>query len=171
MAENQGPKIEGLDEVKDRLRSLTPELQAKALRNAIRRGATTVSKAAKRKAPKDTGAMAKNIRVQFASRTFRKTGDLMFRVGVRGGAQQPGSKVRYAKSRKGKRESRATGGSTWYWRLVEFGTSRSRAKPFMRPALRENVGTIISQVASDLDKGITAALKAERRRQAKAGGR
>lgn len=166
MADN-GVKIEGLDEVIQKLKSLGPDLQRKALRTGVRKGANLVKKAAVQKAPKDTGSMAKNIAVQFASRTSKEVKGVAFRVGVRGGAQASGAKVKYARSRKGKRASRAAGSSTWYWRLVEFGTEKMKARPFMRPALSRNTDQIISTVAEDIDKGITTEMKRKARADAK----
>lgn len=160
-------QIEGLEPVLARLKSLGPDIQRRSLRTGMRKGAALVRKAAQDAAPKRSGDMAKNIRIQFASRTAKQVGGVAFRVGVRGGAQQPGSANRYARSRKGRASTTAAGGSTWYWRLVEFGTAKMEAQPFMRPALRNNVTRIIDTVAKDVNDGIDQEMK----RQARALGR
>lgn len=146
--------LQGLDQVVQKLESMTPELKKKALRNAVGKGASIIRKSATAKAPKDTGAMAKNIRVQFASRTTRKTGDITFRVGVRGGAQQAGSRTRYATTKKGRKTALAVGSSTWYWRLVEFGTQKMRARPFMRNAMADSSEAVFRNVGNDIEKAI-----------------
>lgn len=147
-------KIDGVEPVIQKLQSLTPDLKRKALRNAVGRGASIIRKSATSRAPEDTGAMSKNIRVQFASRTTRRTGDMTFRVGVRGGAQKPGSKTRFARTKKAKRSAIAEGSSTWYWRLVEFGTQKMRARPFMRLAMASSAESVFRSIGSDLDKAI-----------------
>ena len=154
MAENMQVKIDGLDQVMKRLETMGPELRKKGLRTAMRAAANTVKKSAQAKAPVDTGAMRKNITIQAASRTAKRVGGVAFRVGVKGGALAPGSKVRYGRSRKGKKGGQAEGGSTWYFRLVELGTSKMPARPFLQPALRDNVSKIIGQVASDINTAL-----------------
>jgi len=161
MASDIDVRLIGLEPVLRKLENLGPALRKKSLRSAMSKAASTVRKAATAKAPRDTGAMSKNIRVQYASRTSKKVGGVAFRVGVRGGAQQQGAQVRYARSKKGRKSTSAVGSSTWYWRLVEFGTQKMAARPFMRPALSNNVNKITSQITSDLDAAITKFSKTE----------
>ena len=59
------------------------------------------------------------------------------RVGVRGGA----------KPVKGNTD-------TGHWRLLEFGTEKMAAQPFMRQAQSENIDKTIVTVATNLDKSI-----------------
>lgn len=160
-------KIEGLEEVLARLNSLSPNLRKGALRTGMRKGANTVRKAARDKAPVKSEAMKKNIAVQFASRTSRKIDGLAFRVGVRGGAKEPTKASRYSRSRRSAGSTAPDRRSTWYWRLVEFGTQKMPARPFMRPALSQNVEKVISQVAKDLDDGIDNELRKAARRAAR----
>jgi HK97 gp10 family phage protein len=48
----------------------------------------------------------------------------------------------------------------------EFGTSKMGAKPFLRPALQENINTVLAELKSALAVGITDyAKKLERRRK------
>lgn len=148
-------EIKGLAEVMKKLEGLGPDLRKKALRHGVGRAASIVRKAATQAAPKDTGDMRKNIRVQFASKTSKRIGGIAFRIGVRGGAQSPGAEVKFATTRKGKKSATATGSATWYWRLVEFGTQKMPARPFMRPALANNVSRVIDSIAQNVDKGIT----------------
>lgn len=158
-------KIKGLDAVLRKMRSLAPELQKKGLRTAVRKGANIVKKAAVENAsriddPKTAENIGKNIAVQFASRTSKRIGGIAFRVGVRGGSQQ------YATTKESVRKGRAgksyktggskanPGGDTWYWRLVEFGTSRTKAQPFLRPALENNVEKVTQTIVETLDQEI-----------------
>ncbi|MNE79587.1 hypothetical protein D3C80_1760880 [compost metagenome] len=47
----------------------------------------------------------------------------------------------------------------WYWRLLEFGTERIRATPFMRPALTESIAEVTNTFVSEYDKSIDRAIK------------
>ena len=66
-------------------------------------------------------------------------------VGVRGGAKQYNdSKENVRKRLAGKSyktlgDKNNPGGDTWYFRFIEYGTSRQPATPFMRPALEQNI--------------------------------
>jgi HK97 gp10 family phage protein len=156
-------QIQGLDEVLAKMRALGPGLSAKGSRTAMRKAANVVRDAAKANAakldrPETPNRIADNIAVQFAARTQKTTGDVMMRVGVRGGAKQ------YANTRENRGSGRvgktyATGGSTFYWRFLEFGTSKMPARPFMRPALQENVGRATEVAVAELNKAIDRQIK------------
>lgn len=69
------------------------------------------------------------------ARREKQAGGVIMRVGIRGGARNMQKYGEFKGKGKGN-----PGGDTWYWRLVEFGTSRTAAKPFMRPAMNNNAG-------------------------------
>lgn len=147
--------IQGLDGVLKKMRAIGPALAKKGARTALRKGANIVRDDAKRRVP--VGEPAVHIRdeieVRFSSRTFKRTGDVMFRVGVKGGAKK------YVDEKKNRRLGRVGkdyegGGSVYYWRFVEFGTVKMAARPFMRPALAENVDKVTSVVVTELNKAI-----------------
>lgn len=149
-------RIEGLDALHTRIKNISANMRAKGARSAVRKGANVIRDAAKQLAgqvdrPETPLKIADNIAVQFAARTFRRTGDIQFRVGVRGGAKQ------YANTKENRRARRvgqtyATGGSTWYWRFVEFGTARSRARPFLRPAMENNMDRSFAAIVAEFNK-------------------
>jgi HK97 gp10 family phage protein len=151
-------QIQGLDEVLKKMRAMGPGLAAKGARTAMRKAANVVRDAAKANAaaldrPETPLRIADNIAVQFSAKTLKTTGDVMMRVGVRGGAKQ------YSNTRENRGKGRvgqkyATGGSTFYWRFLEFGTSKMRARPFMRPALQENVGRATEVAVGELNKAL-----------------
>lgn len=151
-------QIQGLDEVLRKMRALGPGLAAKGARTAMRKAANVVRDAAKAGAakldrPETPNRIADNIAVQFSAKTLKTTGDVMMRVGVRGGAKQySNTRENRGKGRVGKEY--ATGGSTFYWRFLEFGTSKMPARPFMRPALQENVGKATDVAVVELNKAI-----------------
>jgi HK97 gp10 family phage protein len=86
-------QIQGLDEVLKKMRAMGPGLAAKGARTAMRKAANVVRDAAKANAaaldrPETPNRIADNIAVQFSAKTLKTTGDVMMRVGVRGGAKQ-----------------------------------------------------------------------------------
>lgn len=150
--------IQGLDEVLKKMRAMGPALSGKGAKTAMRKAANVVRDAAKANAaqlddPNTPNRIADNVAIQFASRTFKRTGDVMFRVGVRGGARQyANTRENRGKQRVGKAYS--TGGSTFYWRFLEFGTSKMGARPFMRPALEQNVDKATNVAVVELNKSL-----------------
>lgn len=152
--------IQGLDGVLEKMRALGPALAKKGARTAMRKGANIVRDDAKKRVP--VGDPTKHIRdeieVRFSSRTFKRTGDVMFRVGVKGGAKK------YVDDKKNRRLGRVGkdyegGGNVYYWRFVEFGTSKMAARPFMRPALSENVDKVTNVAVVELNKALDRAAK------------
>jgi len=149
-------QLHGLDKALATMRGLSPQLRKKAARAALRKSALVVRNAARANAsrlddPATANNIAKNVDMAFAGRFFKQTGDLKFRVGVRGGARV------YGKTRDNVRSGRAgqkyaTGGSTFYWRFLEFGTQKMAARPFMRPALEANVAKATDVFINELNK-------------------
>lgn len=175
MADSIKFSLLGVNEIVGRFKEVKDDVKFKGGRFALRKSANVIKKAAiagalKIDDPYTAEKIAKNIAIRWGSRRFKTTGDLSFRVGVLGGARNPGA----GKRRRGQHtleelgelpgEGKGNpGGSTWYWRLVEFGTSKTRAKPFMRPALQNNIGAatneFLSQYRKALDRAIARARK------------
>jgi HK97 gp10 family phage protein len=51
------------------------------------------------------------------------------------------------------------GGDTFYFRFLEFGTSKMAARPFIRPALSQNAQRATDVVVESLNKEIDKAIK------------
>lgn len=153
-------KIEGLDEVIAKTKSLSHDIQYKGGRFALRKAANLVADAAKKNAdrvddPGTAESIKENIAVRFSTRMFRSTGNVGFRVGVLGGARAPATAVGELKGA----GSRNPGGDTFYWRFIEFGTESISARPFMRPALSQNVDNAIAEFVKQYGPAIDRALK------------
>lgn len=58
--------------------------------------------------------------------------------------------IKYGKSPNGKQNE----GVAWYWKLLEFGTSRIQAKPFMRPAFEQNLRPIADAIEKSMAKSL-----------------
>lgn len=148
--------IKGLEPALNRLRRLPDDLQKKALRSAMRKGANIVKAAAVAQAksfddPSTPKQVWKEITVRNNSKLGKRNGGLALQIGVKGGAKE--YKDTSKNRRKGRvGESYEGPGKVFYWRFLEFGTSKMRARPFMRPALASNVDKVISTIAAALSK-------------------
>lgn len=154
MADTVEFSMTGMDEVIEKLKQMSPMVQKKGGRRALARAASIVRAAARQNAmgidDRTTRELiAKNIAMQWMSGLNRRTGDLGYRIGVRGGARDMTAYGEF-----GGEGRNNPGGDTWYWRFVEFGTSEARAKPFMRPALENNVQEATNAFAAELEKQI-----------------
>ena len=150
-------RIEGLDEVVRKLNALPEKFAKRGMRRALRKGANIVRNAARNNAkriddPQTREQIWKNITVAGGgSKREREAGGPIMRIGIRGGAR---NMQKYGEF-KGK-GSGNPGGDTFYWRFLEFGTSEMQARPFMRPALANNVAAATNAVVEaakvELDK-------------------
>ena len=174
-------KIDGIDALAAKFSAVSYDIQRKGGRAALRKAAKVVEDAARAGAlriddQQTAEQIARNVTLRWNGRLFKRTGDLGFRVGVLGGARAPQSaKSDRRRARSGTRSLAELGeipgrgkgnpgGDTWYWRLVEFGTSKVGAKPFLRPALEQNVAAVTSTFVREYTKAIDRAVK----RQSKA---
>ncbi len=170
MADTLEFKLEGLDSLLGKLDAVAYDVKYKGGRFALRKAAQLVAAKATENAqaiddPETADSIARNIALRWNGRLFKSTGDLGFRVGVLGGART------YAGNKENVRAGRAgdsyttdgsksnPGGDTFYWRFVEFGTSRSRAQPFMRKALADNIAAATAAFVSEYDKALDRAIK------------
>jgi HK97 gp10 family phage protein len=152
-------QIQGLDGVLKKMRAMGPGLAAKGARTAMRKAANVVRDAAKAgwekvDDPNTQNRIADHVAVSFSAKTFKATGDVMMRVGIRGGARAP-----YANTRANRRRGRVgqtyeKPPSVFYWRFYELGTSHQPARPIMLPALVENVGRATDVAVGELNKAL-----------------
>lgn len=131
--------LTGADAVQRRLQQFPLKLQRKALRAAARSAMKIVQASARASAKQfddpDTTAQIWRLIVTQAGK-MKEPGVIM-RVGVMGGAR----------SRKDKDDP-------WYWRLIELGSEKQRARPFLRPALENNAQAVASKFISNLNAQI-----------------
>jgi len=141
--------VHGLAEIERKLKLLPERVGQRAMRRALRKGANVIRDAARANAkriddPETREQIWRNITVAGGGREReRQAGGVMMRVGVRGGARDMRKYGEFFGAGR-----RNPGGDTWYWRFVEFGTSRSRAQPFMRPAAASSAGAAYQAVAA-----------------------
>jgi HK97 gp10 family phage protein len=106
-------RIDGLEELRRALVA-TPKKTRAALRDMLHESADAVAASAKRNAPRDRGDLASAITVLGRGLTWR--------AGIERG------------STGGRRGHRTHVDPSIYGQFVEFGTSRTTAQPFMKPA-------------------------------------
>lgn len=143
-------EIKGADEIIKKLERLANAGKLKASRTALLQSANVVKKSAVTKAkaiddPTTANDISKNITAQFDRRSFRRSGDVKYRIGVAGGAKEGGNGGK--------------GGDTFYWRFPEFGTRYIPAQPFLRPAIDENKEAAVDKFAEVMKKQIDKEVK------------
>jgi len=108
-----GVEVAGLKELQVKLRTMPTRIANQLQRTAVRKAAHVVANKAKELVPVKTGALRKSIKVKALKRSRRNRG----RVGARVVTGKDLFK-----------------GDTYYGGMVEFGTKRMRARPFLRSA-------------------------------------
>mgnify|MGYP000008431021 CR=1 FL=1 len=133
MAKYESVQIKGLDALAKALKELPDRVAKNGLRAAVYAGAKVIRDEAKLQAPVATGDLGPNqpppgtlkrsVILKQIPELSKKNKQTFF-VTVRHGKK-------YRKQ--GKKGNLSQ--DAWYWRFVEFGTRKMRARPFLRPAL------------------------------------
>jgi len=155
MADGVEFSLTGIEELIGKLEAVTYDVKRKGGRFALRKAAQVVVAKAKANAQRiddaDTGrSIANNIALRWNGRLFKRTGDLGFRIGVLTGSTrnlQPGN------------PDTGAGGATPHAMLVELGTSKARAQPYLRPAMENSINEITNEFLTQYDKALTRAIK------------
>lgn len=155
MAEAFSVQMNGVDELVKKLEGLKYDMIRKGGRHALRKAAQVIRDQAKANAQRvddsETGrSIANNITEKWNGRVNKATGDLAFRIGVNQGA---------VLAKKGEKPDLAAGGPTPHWRLLEFGTEKMAARPFMVPAMEQAAQRAADTFLIQYDKALDRALK------------
>lgn len=139
--------VQGLDALNAKLKSVTEDLRKKGGRTALRKAAQLIRDDARKSArlfddPATPSSIPENIIERWNGRLYKKRKDLGFRIGVKGGARPNNDPD-----------------NTAHWRYIEFGTSKVTARPFMRPALADNIGNATTVFIKEYNKAIDRAIK------------
>lgn len=146
-------RMDGVPELLKRIQGLSYDASKKGGRFALRKAAQVIRDSARANAQTvdsaETGrSIARNINERWASKFNKSTGNLMFRVGVLGGAKIPKNNV-----------DEGLGGPTPHFRLLEFGTEKMQARPFFAKALPENAQRATDTFVSEFNRALDRALK------------
>lgn len=152
MADSIEFALEGIDSLVGKLEAISYDMKRKGGRTALRKAAQVVANKAKEGAERlddpETGrSIAANIALRWNGRLFKLNGDLGFRVGVLHGAVLKNGGDLSANS------------PTPHWRLLEFGTAKMAAQPFMRKALADSISEVTSTFITEYEKAIDRAIK------------
>lgn len=151
--------LTGFRELEAALLKLPPELAKIAEASALRYGMIPVRRAAinHANAAKDTGLLRKSIglTVRRVRRKMQYVNRYTARVGARGGFRVPKGFVTRGKN-KGKAKFQDPRN---YAHLVEYGTSKFPARPFIRPAVEANDDAIMAGLQKGYEKGMERVVK------------
>lgn len=142
----------GLDSLLGKLEAVSYDVKRKGGRAALRKAAQAIADKAKEGAqrlddPQTGRSIADNIALRWNGRLFKQSGSLGFRIGVLHGAVLKNG------------GDTAANAPTPHWRLIEFGTEKMAASPFMRPALANNLDLATNTFLSEYEKAIDRAIK------------
>jgi len=142
-------KLHGLKELKRTLKKLPREIADKELNKALRAGGRPIVAMAKANVPIGKSSFVRTIR----GKTWAHLrGALLQGIVMRG--EKKRFKIDRAKVRIGVAVDRRSADTPWYWRFIEFGTSKMPAQPFLTPAFES--GKIIANniIIAALKKGV-----------------
>lgn len=144
--------VKGLRELSDALRQLPDRIARNALRQSVAAGAAVIRKDAQSRAPVASpplpsgapppGTLKRSVVTRYARELSNQVSQT-YTVGVRHGKK-------YRKQ--GKKGTLSQ--DAYYWRWVEFGTVKMRARPFLRPAFEANKQLAVQVIAQYLAKRI-----------------
>lgn len=165
-------KMNGIDELVEKLDGLAYDMRFRGGRFALRKAAQVVRDQARKNAgvlndPKTREEIAKNVVERWSSKYNKATGNLKFRVGVLGGVfgklQGETTGVYGSKFTKATRKRGAVvggpGGDTRHWGYLEFGTETAAARPWLRPAGQQSAQAATDAFIRSYSQGIDRALK------------
>ena len=141
MAQPASVHIAGLESLGKSLRALPKKVEGKIVRTAMRNGTKLVADATKKAAPVDKGTLKKSFAVRALK---RKKG----RVGNRVTMKNVDKLVTITKK---------TRVRYFYPAVLEYGTEKRVAHPFMRPAFEQTAPKAENQIGKEIGEGIIKA--------------
>lgn len=123
--------VSGLDQLDRDIQALTRRITGKELERITNEAGTVILQEVSRHAPVKSGALKASINSFSTSKN-----------------KSANSVVQVENSKKG--------GIKWYAVLLEYGTSKMRAHPFMRPAFDVSKGRAVEQFSVALTKALEA---------------
>jgi HK97 gp10 family phage protein len=153
MARGEAVRIEGLAQLERALRELPQRIANRGLRAAVYAGAKVVRDEARERAPRAAQSLGPN---QPPPGTLRRSLIMKHARELSGGGRQTFYVlVRHGKKYRKQGKKGNLSQDAWYWRFVEFGTRKMRARPFLRSALevrrREAANAIKARLAQRIE--------------------
>lgn len=134
--------IEGLEDLRRALQDTAKKIRTKAVRASLRKAGAVITKAARQAAPvlqvptrhRKAGTVKRNI-VTRNSKFARQAGDEGVFIGVR--------PLRGSRQNKLGKAGAKNPNDPFYWRFLEFGTRKLRARPFLSAAADQKAGEAV----------------------------
>jgi HK97 gp10 family phage protein len=146
-------KLTGFKELGEALKQLPPKIARNGLRGTALAGAQVVRDATKETAPVRSGFLKANI-----ANVKRRSGSgeiAVYRVTTRKNVKAAAVYEGSGKKRKlVKKKLNFNVGGPYYGKYVEFGTSRMKAKPFMRPAFFSNINRALEAMKARMARAV-----------------
>lgn len=142
-------QIHGLDDVRRILKKLPREIGDKELNKALRAGGRPILAMAKANVPIGESSFVRKI----GDKTWAHLrGTLLQGIVMRG--EKKRFKIDRAKVRIGVAVDKKGKDTPWYWKFIEFGTSKMSAKPFLTPAFESMKYAANNIIQASLKKGV-----------------
>jgi HK97 gp10 family phage protein len=143
-------KVSGLKELEAALKELDHDLHKKTLKAAGKSAMEPVAQRVRQNVPKDTGGLASTVRTS-ASTDLRRL-------------RKIGRKASMVASVSAGRASRKHGVTGHQALNIEYGNSKTKAQPFMRPAIQGKEKTVFMHFRRLLRTGIEKSARTQQRR-------
>lgn len=148
-------KVEGLSQIHKALSELGRKVSNKIAVKAMREGGKIVREQARQNAPvlsqstpyRRAGTLKKAIK---SSTKVLKNGKIGTVIRVK---ELTAKQIETFKVRSGKKGA-LNPKDPYYWRFLEFGTSKMPAKPFLRPAFEQSKEKAATEIITTLKRGI-----------------
>ncbi|AXX89340.1 hypothetical protein CKA55_07495 [Arcobacter suis] len=123
-------EIKGLKELSKALKAFPQNVQNNILNSAVRAGIVTIQKEAKKNVPKRKRKLEKAIVIK--KRRPKNKNQIKYQLGIKQGGED----------------------DAYYGHIVEFGSSKMQAEPYMRPALESKADEVINEVRKKMSQRI-----------------
>ena len=152
MSDGVQVKLEGIDELLIKFKTVSDQVQGKVTQFALRKASNVMRdrvKASLRRYddPTTREAIFENVIAKNQPRRFRQAGELQTRLGILGGARSRAENEQHP------------GGDTFYWRFLEFGKEKSPGKRPITSAVIASQGEFYSTFSREMEKAIDRAIK------------
>ena len=154
-------KVEGLDVLEKQLRGLGLELGVKTLRSALMATAAPLRKEMKRLAPESPADLGPRFRRGKKGMVKILPGFLKHRIRARSAIRKVGKSSKYLSGNQ--IALVRVGAFTPYAGFVEYGTEKTRAQPFVRPAAHNKRVELDNRFREYLKKRIDKAIERTRK--------
>jgi len=153
--------LTGADGLQRMFKTISPRITGKNLRRAVNQGAAIVGKDVRRRAPRASGRLRKNIKWKRrrGKRTYAKS-SVYIQVGERSQQHDISTGEFMASGDPGFRDDPK---DAFYWRFIERGTKYMAARPFIRPAVTSKFREVVNHVLHETNRGIRLEVKRARR--------